>query len=314
MTFPIYYSPDGDVSPSGGDSGASQATLPASGANASSAGQTSSNAGAFDIRQHTDDAGAFKPDWWKAAGVSENLGKKFTRPEALARSYESLESKISAKGIIPPGPNATQDERNAFYKALGRPDKPEDYAFQKPEKIGDQAVPDAAWDANRAAKWQNKLHEIGVPKDQAQKIVEAAIGESVEGMSMISKAQQQIVAQGKDALNKEWGSDYDKNLGAAQRAAEQFGFPKDHPGGNDPHFLKFLAKVGNAIGERPGANVRTQSGENRLSPAEARTEAEQLTRTIIKRSTEDRQWANSAEAAQLKARKTALFQIAHPEK
>lgn len=281
---------------------------------------TATAATPFNVREHTADDGSFKPGWDKAAGVSEALGKKFTRPEALARSYESLEKQIGAKGLIVPGSNATPQERDAFYNALGRPAKPEEYGFAKPDKIkigdAERVVPDTAWDKARADKWQAKLFELGIPKDQAQKIMMAAVEESVTGLGMIADAQKQIQASGKAALQKEWGVDYDKNLGAAIRAAEQFGGEelKNHPAlGNDPVLIKALAKIGAAVAEKPGAGARQQAGSNAMSAADAKAEGHKLTQEMQQRVKADRNFKNTPEYAQMAEKKSALFKTAYPE-
>lgn len=300
---------------SGGGNGGGQGGGDAGAAAAATAPQP------FNVREHTADDGSFKPDWHKAAGVSESLAKKFTRPEALARSYETLEKQIGAKGVIVPGPNATADERNAFHKAMGRPDKPEEYGFTKPAtiKVGDKdmPVPDLAWDAKRASSWQAKLHEMGVPKDTANRIMSAALEESVTGLSMIQEAQNQHAESAKAALQKEWGADYEVNLAAAKKAAKDFGGDEltNHPGlGNDPVMIKALAKIGRATSERPGTGTRQQAGNNQLTAAEAKAEGDKLTAEIGKRTKENRNWANSAEAQQMKARKSELFKAAYPER
>lgn len=296
---------DGGAGGGGGEGAAAAATVPTP----------------FNAREHLADDGSFKPGWGKAAGVSEEVEKKFTRPEALARSYEQQGKLIGAKGIIVPGPNATQSEKDAYYTALGRPAKPEEYGFAKPAtiKVGDKEVPvpDVAWDAKRAQAWQAKLHEMGVPKDQAQRIMSAALEESVTGLASIQESQAQMLAGSKAALQKEWGADYDKNMGAAIRAAETFGGAelRNHPAlGNDPVLIKALAKAGAAIAERPGAGTRQQAGNDSMSAAEASTAAAKLTQDINARSKADRNWNQTAEAKQMKAEKSRLFQLANPER
>lgn len=303
LSFRFFHAPEGEGT--GGGGGTVATTPPAPGPQ-----------GAFDIRQHLDDAGKFKADWWKAAGVPEEYGKKFTEPSAVFKSHVSAESQLGKKGIIPPGPNATQQERDAFYTALGRPAKAEEYGFTKPEKIGDRTVPDHAWDAKRATAWQQKLYEMGVPKDQAQKIMMAAVEESVTGLSMIEDGQKAFMKQSQEALQKEWGTDYDKNLGAAQRAAKTFGDDEllKHPAiGNDPVLLRFMAKVGAATAERPGTGTRQQAGSTAMSPAEAKAEAHRLTGEIAQRIKADRNFKNSPEYATLAEKKSAAFQVAYPE-
>ena len=326
MKYPFFklYAPEGDAGSGGsGDAGAGAGANGGAGANQGQQGAGNAANGAagtpqnFDIRQHLDDAGKFKPEWWKAAGIDENYGKKFTEPLAAFKSGYSAEKLVGAKGIIPPGPNATQADRDAFFKALGRPDKPEEYGFVKPEKIGDRAVPDHAWDPKRAANWQAKLFELGVPKDTAHKIVEAAITESLDGMAMMEQAGQMAQKQSADALRKEWGADYDTNLAIAQQAAAKVGGDelKNHPGlGNDPVMIKALAKMGKMLGEKPGVNLREGAGNgNQMSRAEANQAAMALTAKMAKLNAENRNWKNTPEAAQMKVEKTRLFQLAHPD-
>jgi len=270
----------------------------------------------FNAREHLGDDGSFKADWWKAAGVSEGLGKKFTRPEALARSYESLEAKISAKGLIVPGPTASKEERDAFFTALGRPAKPEEYGLTKPDKIGDKPVPDAVWDKDRATRWQAKLHELGVSKDVAQKIAMAATEESFQAYEGLEASKAQMQAANKAALQKEFGTDYNVQMARAARAAQEFGGKElmEHPGlANDPVMIRTLAKIGAAFGERPGAGVRQQAGNDGMTAAEAKVAGQKLTQEIAAKTKADRNWGNSPEAQALKAKKSELFKVAFPE-
>lgn len=306
--FPLFEEASGDAGAGGSGTG-----------NGSGAGQGQGQGGGqgavFDIRQHVDDAGGFKPGWAKAIGVPDALEQKFARPDALARSYASLEKQIGAKGIIVPGPNATQAERDAFLKQMGRPDKPEGYEFKKPDKIGERLVPDTAWSADRAAAWQQKLYEFGVPKDTAQKIMQAAIEESLTAGDMIEKGMKDAQAQAKADLQKEWGADYDKHMGEALRAAQQFSGDDlvKHPGwGNDPTLIRFLAKVGAATGEQPGKGIRESGGQNQLTAAEAAQRARELTATIAKNTKADRNWATSQEAQAMKDEKRRMFEMAFP--
>lgn len=269
-----------------------------------------------DLRTHMADDGAFKPGWSKALGVPDTLEAKFTRPEALARSYVSLEKQIGAKGVIIPGTNASQAERDAYFTALGRPAKPEEYGFKKPEKIGDRAVPDAAWDPKRVESFSKVAFEIGLTKAQAERLTQYSLEDGLTGADAIQRSQAEYQAKAKADLKTAWGADYDKNLGAAHRAAQQFGDAElmAHPAiGNDPVLLKFMAKVGAATGERPPAGRGEQGGDRGMSPADAKAASHKLTQEINARVKADRNWASSSEAQEMKARKSALFKMAYPE-
>lgn len=271
-----------------------------------------------DMRGHLADDGSFKPGWSKAVGVPDTLEAKFTRPEAIARSYVQLEGSFGKKRIALPDATSTPQERDEYFKAIGRPDKPEDYGFKRPEKIGDKAVPDGAWDEGRAATWAKKLHEFGVPKDTANKILETAIGESMTGLDMIKSAQAQSQEQAITALKTEWKTDFDKNLALAKAAATQFGGEEliKHPGlGNDPVMIKALAKIGAAMTESPGVNPRASGGaQGGLTASQAKTKGLELSQTIAEKAAKNGQnWLNSPEARRLQEEKTALFKQAFAE-
>lgn len=308
--FPIALMLDGDAG-GGGAGGEGAGGAPAGGAPAGGA------PGAFDIRQHVDDSGGFKPGWAKALGMPETVEAKFTRPEALARSYASLEKQIGAKGVIVPGANATQAERDAFYNAMGRPEKPEGYDLKKPDKLGDKALPDGLWDDKGATEFAKWAHEHGWSKQQVQDAMQYDLQRSMSARDGFDKHQAEQAKLAKDSLTKEWGADFDKNLTAAKRAAKDFGGDEllNHPAlGNDPVLIKALAKMGAATAERGGgAGTRESAGNGSTTPAEAKVAANKLTQTIAANLKADRNWNNSPEAAQMKAEKTRLFQLAHPE-
>lgn len=215
--------------------------------------------------------GKFVAGWSKQLGGTDALEAKFTEPKALVGSYLSLEKLISAKGIIPPGPNATADERAAFHKALGRPDKPEDYGVGKaPDKLGDQPFPKELWDQARADGFQKVAHEIGLTKEQAAKLAEFDMTTGLARLGKFNEVQQQAREQAETALKTEWGAKFGENLALAKKAAEQAGGADllAHPLANDPVFIKAMAKVGAMIVETPAAGARgTQAGASGGDPS-----------------------------------------------
>ena len=79
--------------------------------------------------------------------VRQRIGLKgYENVDALGRAYIDLEQKIGAKGLIPPGKDATTEERDAFYKELGAPEQSDAYEVKVPEGVpghrGRQGVSD----------------------------------------------------------------------------------------------------------------------------------------------------------------------------
>jgi len=120
---------------------------------------------------------AHKPYWpevWRqkaaehlAAGDKKVLAKELKRleritdPAALAGMYRELEAKFSAGGLIKvPGKDAKPEEIAAYHKAIGVPEKPEEY-FQH-VKLENGAVIGEA-DKPLVDEFAAALHKAGAP-------------------------------------------------------------------------------------------------------------------------------------------------------
>jgi hypothetical protein len=248
--------------------------------------QTAATTTSTNFRDFIGDDGKFKPGWTKAYGAPETLESKFTEPKALIGSYASLERMIAAKGVIKPGADATPEQRDAYFNALGRPAKPEDYAITMPEKVGDKPFPKELWNGKLAEGAAKVFHAAGLTKEQADAVTalhnEITLGAKADLDAMIAKGDvtalkahplfTTIAAKeaeaGGVALRTEWGAQFDTNLALAKKAAEQAGGAEllAHPLANDPMFIKAMAKVGAMIVEKPVAGARGTQG-TQMDPA-----------------------------------------------
>jgi len=87
---------------------------------------------------------------------------KALRVDALLKSYKELEKRMSQR-FAPPAPDAPEEEKLRFRRAIGVPDSPDEYAIEaKHEMCG----PDA--EVNR------KLHEAGFSCTQVQLVYDLA--------------------------------------------------------------------------------------------------------------------------------------------
>ncbi|MBU1249288.1 MAG: hypothetical protein KKB70_11355 [Proteobacteria bacterium] len=72
------------------------------------------------------------------------------------------------EGVIePPGPEASEEERAAFYAALGRPESPDEY--QLPELETPEGF---EFDEDMQAQFRQKAHELGLSPGQVQGLYE----------------------------------------------------------------------------------------------------------------------------------------------
>ena len=198
--------------------------------------------------------------------------------QQLARGYHSAQGMIGKKGLIPPGEQASPEERSAFRKelnkALGIPDRFEDYKVDLP--------PDAKLDAEKVNTWRQKLHMLGVPQSDANKIFEAYIKE------------EQAAAQAEEAKLQGWenetkqrlGANFDRDVNYARAALRELdnggklGALLEETGlGSHPEVITLLSKVGNMLGERGPRGQGSAVQSTNLSPDQAQVEIQQFERT-----------------------------------
>lgn len=173
---------------------------------------------------------------WRAALPDEfkehEFVKTFQKPGDFVKSaleikteYDSLKTKMG-NAIVKPGDKATEEEKQAFYKALGRPDKPEEYEFPKGAEVEHDP---------KMVEWAQKtFHSANLSKDQA-KIMSQAWDGFIHGMARAqAEAAQKEIENGLSSLKTEYGAEFDKNMAIKDRALKAF---------LDPEFAAFLEKA-----------------------------------------------------------------------
>ena len=171
-----------------------------------------------------------------------------------------------------PGKNSTDEERDTFYKAVGRPDEPSGYEMPVEGIPEGFEVPDEVMEGFRET-----AHRTGITDQQAAALYRwyAESDAGAKQMVATQSIQQREVAVA--ALRQEWGVAYEQNITQAQRAIQQFGSDEvfsaiNNAGlGDNPDVLKFLASVGKAVAddEIMGTGGATQHA---LAPSEAQNE------------------------------------------
>jgi hypothetical protein len=177
--------------------------------------------------------------------------KPISMPASVVKSYIEAQKKIGQKGVLIPGENATDEDRNVFFKALGRPDKPEDYGFKKPENL----PTGVSYNEDRVNKFAKVFHELGVSKTTAQKLLDTYNNDIIEEVANQQKMVDEFKANSVKELKKEWGSNFEKNISKANAAVKLFG-GKDFTDllkntGLDAHpiMVKVFEKIADRIGE-----------------------------------------------------------------
>jgi len=175
---------------------------------------------------------------------------------------KTLEGSIKDNYVPKLKDGASKEEMEAYHKAIGRPDKPEDYAFDKidyPEGVQTDPQLEGLF-----RKW---AHEAGLNKTQAAFFHKTYANAYISAAQAAEVKRQQAMQDGLAGLQREWGGKFAENSEMVKREVERIdkiipGFKKsaDETGlGNHPFLVKMVlhyAKAnsdGNLVdGKSPG--------------------------------------------------------------
>jgi hypothetical protein len=238
----------------------------------------------------------------------ENLkaveAKGWQSPEDAVKSYRELESQASKNALKVPDENAKPEEWEAFYKSIGRPEKPDAYEFKLDEKVPENFP----YDDNAATSFKDAAHKAGLRPEQAQSLHDWFVGSLAEPWTKSIKDTAAKIEGAHDAIVNEWGdpqgTQYKRNLELADRAIRELG-GKDKtalrkeletfgilaPDGKvmAPRIILAMAKVGESLyhedgvfsGEAVTRNPWKQETENLTEQGRIIKEDPQLAKQLI---------------------------------
>lgn len=177
-----------------------------------------------------------------AVPYKETLAKYRSVPD-LAKALANANMLIGKKLGVP-NERSTPDEVSAYRKALGVPESLEEYDFTPDQ------VPDGfAWDKNAMQPFAETAHKHNIPPAAMKELAglfaqyESSKLDVVQGM--FDQQRQEAVA----TLQKEWGSDFQKNLGVAKAAAKLAGVNANSHGFSDPEVVRGFVRMAQMMSE-----------------------------------------------------------------
>lgn len=226
--------------------------------------------------------------------------KGWKSPVDAVKSYVDLQrayTDATQSAIKPPSPDAPKEEWDAFAAKLGRPEKPDGYAFKLPEGLP-ETFP---YDDTSAAKFKAWAHEAGLSPRQAQTLHDQFVKDQASQVTAFMEAAQKREAEAHQTLVKEWGDPasetYKRNQEMANRTLRHGGgealvselksIGALGPDGavRSPLFAKLLAK----IGSETYAEDSLYGGQGSMGPNPFAADTENLTKQAeIIRSDPDR--------------------------
>lgn len=171
-----------------------------------------------------DPGGSNETPWFQSAGFSEDtladesvsgLLSKYQTPDEFAKGAANLNKKIGEKGVIPPGEDASPEEKAEFFNQLGRPETPDAYSWEPPEGL--------ELDKEVFQERLGKLHEAGLTDAQVSQAMNLYAEEVNRGFGDFQNHQAEVAKETEASLKEEWGKDYDGRVKSAAKVAEKFG-------------------------------------------------------------------------------------------
>jgi len=207
-------------------------------------------------------------------GWVENKGFHKATPEALAKSYRSLEQYTGKRAENMIELPTTDDEAawGNVYNRLGRPESPDKYEIPMPE----------GQTSNVIADWARKtFHANGLTAKQAKQVI-ASWNELNQGyLSESAKASEAAFNAQKTELEKEWGGAKDKNYLIVKGTANKFGLSdemvtKMSDAIGYKQTMTMLYGIGAGLGEAQFIEGQTGAFGNTMAPSQAKAKEQEL--------------------------------------
>lgn len=187
--------------------------------------------------------------------------KGFKSLDDFAKSHLHLEQAVGRKGILLPKDGAKPEEVAEFRKALGVPDRPEEYDWKAPEGFDPQAA------GIDMAATQKAFHAANLSKDQARDVMNFYAAQT---KAIHTKMQDEMTAEAVSSVTKlkqEWGAEYDANLAKVQDVAKRTGLGdvfKLSGLGNNLAAIKALAEIAKYLPEDESKGGKATGGTDGL--------------------------------------------------
>lgn len=238
------------TAPTGGDG--SQTTITPTGTDGS---QTTTQSGGGEPQPFVDAQGNLSDDWYTKLDSEEIKNapalKNFKSMEGLVKSFLSAQRMIgnSPHSVIIPDETATEEERAEFLNKLGRPEDPNGYEIKKPENLEEIGL---EWNDDSAKAFANVAHEVGLTKEQFNKIMDWHNNMTIESFKNADSSLEQEYEQARQTLQKEWGNAYESNVKLVSKLVDKLGITEvvQNKGlANDPVFIKAMNELARKTSE-----------------------------------------------------------------
>lgn len=177
-----------------------------------------------------------------AKDYKDTLAKYKSVPD-MAKALANANALIGKKLGVP-NEKSSPEEVAAFRKAMGVPESIEEYKF----------VPDAlpegmTWSDDMAKPYAEIAHKHGIPPAAMKELVNQHAKTEAFKMEAIQATFEKQRTEAVQALQKEWGNDFGKNIGLAKQAAKLAGVDANSHGFSDPEVVRGFVRMAQMMSE-----------------------------------------------------------------
>jgi len=200
--------------------------------------------------QHT---GYVKDDGSFSEGWIDKLPDEVADYKSSIKNFKSVPDLVKALGnanaligkkLGVPSEKSSPEEVAAFRRSLGVPDSIDEYKFAP------DALPEGmTWDDNNVKNYAEIAHKHNIPPSAMKALVtEHAKMEHFKMQGMQAQIEKQHV-EAVNTLKKEWGGEFDKNIGLAKQAAKLAGVNANSQGFADPEVVRGFVRLSQMMSE-----------------------------------------------------------------
>lgn len=167
---------------------------------------------------------------------------RFKNPAELAKSYVNLSKAYSKKfpenTVEIPSEDSPPEKLEEFYNKIGRPESPDKYKAPEIDNLDKEAL----------GQFNEFAHKLGLTEKQYEEIIKFDVQRMLSFTENQEHQKALSLQEAKQTLRSMFGDEYDFNIAAARRVANEFDVDnvKDLIG-NDYRAVAMLAKIGKKL-------------------------------------------------------------------
>lgn len=200
--------------------------------------------------QHT---GYVKDDGSFSEGWIDKLPDEVADYKSSIKNFKSVPDLVKALGnanaligkkLGVPSEKSSPEEVAAFRRSLGIPESIDEYKFAP------DALPEGmTWDDNNVKNYAEIAHKHNIPPAAMKALVtEHAKMEHFKMQGIQAQIEKQHV-EAVNTLKKEWGNEFEKNIGLAKQAAKIAGVNANSQGFADPEVVRGFVRMAQMMSE-----------------------------------------------------------------